>query len=101
MDVQVHMLLARPDVQQLLARCRSPNALVLLLLPPHDGGRGPPEDDGVRLRTPTLQLTARFEALMQQLGVPYEVIRSTGRQQRVAEVLKLMGWQEADEAAVD
>lgn len=88
--VQVQQLLAAPAAQQLLARCREPSSLILLL-PPYDGGEAGPVDDGVRLTTPTAVLTAVFERLMLHLCVPNDVLRGRTVEERVTEVLCLAG----------
>ncbi|WIA30051.1 hypothetical protein OEZ86_000146 [Tetradesmus obliquus] len=50
-----------------------------------------PVDDGVRMTTPTADLMVAFEVVMQQQGVPYDVVRSSSVHARVGEVLGLLG----------
>jgi len=88
--LQVCRLLQRPDTQELLQCCRQSTSLVLLV-PPFDGGAAGPVDDGVRMVTPTAGLTVVFEGVMQQLGVAYEVVQGSSVEERLQEVLQLMG----------
>lgn len=85
---QVKELLALPSSQALLKRCRSAEALVLLLPPFKEG---PPVDDGTRLMTDMARLTAAFEAVLELQAVPYEVVTAADRFDRVKEVCGLLG----------
>ena len=90
LSLQVCRLLQQSDTQELLQCCRQSTSLVLLV-PPFDGGAAGPIDDGVRMVPPTAGLTAVFEGVMQQLGVAYEVVQGCSVEERLREVLQLMG----------
>ena len=70
-------------VQQLLSRCLSLSALVVLV-PPFDDQ--PPRDDGVRLMSSTSGLMSSFEGVLQLMEIPYKVLRASTVADRVTEV---------------